>query len=47
MALYYQNLRDAEMADRNLALEALARLVQRGGYRDIAHAERVLSGRGD
>lgn len=44
LRLYYDNLELAVAADRNLAREALHRLVRKNGYRDLDHAERELSG---
>lgn len=41
--LYYQNVRNADDQKRNLSLEALQRLVQKSGYRDLDDAESYLS----
>ncbi|CAG4882131.1 BssG [Georgfuchsia toluolica] len=43
LELYYENLNAALEQDRNLAIEALQRLVHKNGYRDLAHAEQELS----
>ena len=40
--LYYLNVKRAEDEGRNLAEEALLRLVRASGYRDLEHAERSL-----
>lgn len=42
LELYYENLNKALEQDRNLAIEALQRLVLKNGYRDLAHAEQEL-----
>lgn len=43
--LYYENVVRAEAAERNLAIEALARLVEESGYTNLEHAEQVLARR--
>ena len=40
--LYFVNVKNAERAQRNLGIEALASLVRRSGYRDPTHAEEQL-----
>lgn len=47
LRLYFENIESAISADRNLAVEALDRLVRKNGYRDLDHAETVLTKRGD
>lgn len=42
--LYYQNVKNAEDQSRNLTIEALQRLVQKSGYRDLEDAESCLAG---
>ncbi|MCC4116659.1 DUF4125 family protein [Aromatoleum toluclasticum] len=42
LALYFENIEDAVADNRNLAVEALHRLVCKNGYRDPDHAESVL-----
>ncbi|MCK9988620.1 MAG: hypothetical protein AzoDbin1_05092 [Azoarcus sp.] len=42
LQLYFENIEAAVAANRNLALEALQRLVCKNGYRDLDHAESVL-----
>lgn len=41
--LYYQNVKDADNQGRNMSAEALLRLVQTSGYRDLQHAESCLN----
>lgn len=41
--LYYQNVKTADDQKRNLTLEALQRLVQKSGYRDLDDAENYLT----
>lgn len=41
--LYYQNVKSADAQGRNMSAEALLRLVQTSGYRDLRHAESCLS----
>ena len=41
--LYYENVKNAEDQGRNLSVEALLRLVQTSGYRDLEHAESCLN----
>lgn len=41
--LYYLNVQSAEEQKRNLSEEALLRLVQASGYRDLEQAETALS----
>lgn len=43
LRLYFENVATAVSEKRNLAVEALERLVRKQGYRDLAHAERVLA----
>ena len=43
LRLYFENIESAISADRNLAVEALDRLVRKNGYRDLEHAESVLT----
>ncbi len=42
LQLYFENIEAAVAANRNLAVEALHRLVCKNGYRDLDHAESVL-----
>ncbi|NMF88966.1 DUF4125 family protein [Aromatoleum petrolei] len=42
LELYFENIEAAVSANRNLAVEALHRLVCKNGYRDLNHAESVL-----
>lgn len=42
LALYYQNVKNAEDEKRNLAQEALDSLVRKSNYRDLAHAESCM-----
>ncbi|CAI07163.1 DUF4125 family protein [Aromatoleum aromaticum] len=42
--LYYENVARADAAGRNLAIDALDRLVAQSGYADLEQAERVLAG---
>lgn len=42
LQLYFENIEAAVTANRNLAIEALHRLVSKNGYRDLDHAESVL-----
>lgn len=42
LQLYFENIEAAIAANRNLAVEALHRLVRMNGYRDLDHAESVL-----
>ncbi len=42
LQLYFENIEAAVAANRNLAVEALHRLVCKNGYRDVDHAESVL-----
>jgi hypothetical protein len=43
LGLYYDNVKNADDTQKNLALDALQRLVQKSGYTDLAHAENHLS----
>jgi hypothetical protein len=40
--LYYKNSKKAFDEGVNLALVALEGLIQKGGYNDLAHAEKLL-----
>lgn len=42
LQLYFENIETAVASNRNLAVEALQRLVRKNGYRDLHHAESVL-----
>lgn len=42
LQLYFENIEVAIVTNRNLAVEALYRLVRKNGYRDLDHAESVL-----
>lgn len=42
LALYYQNVKNAEDEKRNLAQDALYSLVRKSKYRDLAHAESCM-----
>lgn len=42
LQLYFENIEAAVATNRNLAIEALHRLVCKNGYRDLDHAESVL-----
>ncbi|MCK0511497.1 DUF4125 family protein [Aromatoleum buckelii] len=42
LQLYFENIEAALAGNRNLAVEALRRLVCKNGYRDLDHAESVL-----
>lgn len=42
--LYHENVERADAAGRNLAIEALDRLVERSGYASLEQAEQVLAG---
>lgn len=42
LALYYQNVKNAEDGKRNLAQEALYSLVRKSNYRDLEHAESCM-----
>ncbi|MDX9788978.1 MAG: DUF4125 family protein [Desulfobacterales bacterium] len=44
--LYHQGIKRAESNQINLALKSLEILLQKGGYRDLAHAESHLAGKG-
>lgn len=46
LRLYFDNIETAVAENRNMAVEALERLVRKNGYRDIGHAESVLSREG-
>jgi len=41
---YYEHVRNASEKGGNLSLTSLELLLQKGGYRDLAHAESCLSG---
>jgi len=43
LELYYSNVKTAYDKNRNLSIEALQRLVQKSGYKDLEHAESCLS----
>lgn len=42
LGLYYDNVKNADDLQKNPALDALRRLVQKSGYMDLAHAENHL-----
>ena len=43
LGLYYDNVKNADDSLKNLAMDALHRLVQKSGYKDLTHAEDYLS----
>lgn len=43
LGLYYWNVKNAYNKNENLSIEALKHLVQKGGYRNLEHAESCLS----
>ncbi len=43
LGLYYDNIKNADDSQKNLALDALQRLVKKSGYKDLAHAETHLN----
>ena len=42
LELYYKNIKNALEKGKNLAMLALERLVKKGGYNDLEHAENML-----
>jgi hypothetical protein len=41
--LYYEHVKEAQKKGKNIAMLALQKLVKKGGYDDLDHAERDLS----
>ena len=44
--LYYQHVKKAVDKGRNISLAALQKLIKKGGYRDLDHAENSLKKKG-